>query len=1076
MIRLNIDGLEVKGFAGQTILEIAKENAITIPTLCHDERVKTYGACGICVVEIEGSNKLIRSCATEAEDDMIIYTNTDRIKQSRKTTLELLISDHTGDCRPPCLTACPANTDCQGYVGLIANGQHKEAVELVKEKIPLPTSIGLVCPHPCEDACRRKLVEEPVAIAALKAFVGYESLYSQDNNFSEVKGNTGKTVAIVGSGPAGLTAAYFLAKEGHSVTIYEAMPKPGGMLRYGIPEYRLPKELLDKEIKVIEQLGVTIITDTKIGTDITLDYIKANCDAVFLAIGAWESSKIGCTGEDNEGVLGGIDFLRQVAMNTPVHIGNKVAVVGGGNTAMDAARTAVRLGANEVYVMYRRTRAEMPAEDIEIIEAEEEGVIFKFLVAPEEIIAEEGAVSSIKVQKMELGEPDSSGRRRPVPIEGEVELIAVDTVIAAIGQKVNAKNIDNVGLSKWGSIDIDESNFMTNIEGVFAGGDGVTGPGIAIEAIAQGKGAFEAMNAYLNGQKYSFNKPFLVEKEITQEMFKDYIKEKRVELDHLNPNYRKTNFKQVSSIFTEDEAIKEANRCLECGCLDFFECKLIDYANDYSINPEVLYGEKHKYLEIKKHDYIIRETDKCILCGLCVRVCDEVMGIAALGLVHRGFDTVVQPEFGVPLNETDCITCGQCISVCPTGALTENNIAAKNVPLKLEQNETTCSVCTMGCTQEFHYKGDTIYKVLPSANGLLCFNGRFKPLDFSEKRITQPLIQSNGEFREVSWKEAYDYITKQTQVIRGNNNQDSAAIFISPQYTCEEADVVKALANDCLQTNYLSSFNPSFNNKFINIVDDINNNNLEDMLQTDVILMVGEFKNSPIAPVKAREAANNGAKVIVISENSTLADDLASIRTDISLSTSHLIQELLYAINNEENNISKVVEQIAQIYTNAQNAMILADGNEINSDLITALYEIAKTTNHINRPRNGILYINSGGNIKGIIKAGFKHDYFELVEKINMNEIKIAFILDQNPISDKVNVNINNLDLLVVSASTFNETAKKADVILPSSYPFETKGTYIGIGDKKLQLNKIYETPTGKDNTKVIREICFSFL
>ena len=279
-IKLNIDGIEVSGFQGQTILDIARENGIDIPTLCHDERVEMYGSCGLCVVEAEGTPKLLRSCSTYAADGMIIKTNTERLRQNRKTALELLLSDHTGDCRAPCSLACSAQTDCQGYVKFISEGKYDEALKLIKEKIPLPASIGRVCPHPCEEACRRELVEEPISICALKRFAGDVDLAQGELYTAEVGISTEKNAAIIGGGPGGLTAAYFLRLQGHGVTIYDAMPQMGGMLRYGIPEYRLPKKILQREIDSIEKIGVTFKNNTKIGRDVTLEYLRDNYDAV----------------------------------------------------------------------------------------------------------------------------------------------------------------------------------------------------------------------------------------------------------------------------------------------------------------------------------------------------------------------------------------------------------------------------------------------------------------------------------------------------------------------------------------------------------------------------------------------------------------------------------------------------------------------------------------------------------------------------------------------------------------------------------------------------------------------------
>ena len=341
--RLNIDGKEVFGIPGQTILEVARENDIFIPTLCYDERTKIYGSCGLCMTEVEGNPKLCKACATQIADGMIVRTNTNRVIESRKTNLELLLSNHVGDCRPPCVLACPANTDCQGYVGLIANGEYEEAIKLIKDKIPLPAAIGRVCPHPCEKECRRGLIDEPIAIQNLKRFAADADLM-EDAWEPEIEEETGKSVGIIGGGPMGLSAAAFLRQMGHSVTVFEAMPKAGGMLRYGIPEYRLPKEVLDQEIELIERMGVNLITNTKIGVDIPFETVKQDFDAVLIGIGAWVSTGVGCPGEDSEGVIGGIDFLRKVVRNEYIDLGEKVAIVGGGNTAMDAARAAKRAG------------------------------------------------------------------------------------------------------------------------------------------------------------------------------------------------------------------------------------------------------------------------------------------------------------------------------------------------------------------------------------------------------------------------------------------------------------------------------------------------------------------------------------------------------------------------------------------------------------------------------------------------------------------------------------------------------------------------------------------------------------
>jgi len=673
-IKLTINGIQVACHEGDTVLAAAKSAGIEIPTLCQSDIVKVYGACGLCTVEIEGSPKLFRACATKATDGMVVNTNTPRVMRSRKIALELLMSDHDGDCRGPCSLNCPAGTDCQGYVKLIADGDDHAAVKLIKEKLPLPASIGRVCPHPCEKACRRKMVEEPISIARLKYFAADRDL--AENTFRpDVAPESGKKVAVIGGGPAGLTAAYFLRVKGHAVTIFDAMPKMGGMLRYGIPAYRLPKDIVDREVKEIEDLGVKMVNNFKIGRDATLSELREKFDAVYVAIGAWRSSGIRCPGEELEGVVGGIDFLRQVSFynsgdEEKPEIGKRVAVVGGGNTAMDACRSAVRLGAENVYVIYRRTRAEMPAEDIEIEEAIEEGVEFKFLTNPAEIIGEGGKVKTVKLQVMELGDPDASGRRSPVPVEGKFEYIDVDTVICAIGQTISAEGFDELEKTKKGTIAADEKSFATSLEGVFAGGDATNrGASIAIEAIGEANKAADVIDSYLSGMTVPYRKPFVSEREVTPEMYADREKIARAVMPTRPAEERRCDFEEIYLGLSEDVARAEAARCLSCGCHDYGECKLIKYADEYEVHPERLKGQKNVAPTEHKLVVIERNPSKCILCGLCYRVCDEVAKRGLLGIVGRGFSSVIKPEFDTPDKIAGCADCHLCVDECPTGAL-----------------------------------------------------------------------------------------------------------------------------------------------------------------------------------------------------------------------------------------------------------------------------------------------------------------------------------------------------------------------------------------------------------------------
>lgn len=669
-ITITIDGKEMTGEAGETVFTIASRNGVEIPNLCYSENLNIYGACGLCVVEAEGVPKLLRACATVASDGMVVHTDGPRASETRKVALELLMSDHEGDCRGPCQLNCPAGTDIQSYVAAIGRGEYSDAVRIIKDHIPLPASTGRICPHPCEQACRRGMVEEPISIAYLKAYAADRDLASDDTYMPDMAPKSGKRVAVIGGGPGGLSAAYYLAVAGHDVTVYDAMPKMGGMFRYGIPEYRLPKAVLDEEIAYIEGLGVTMVNNVAIGRDKTLDEIRSSANATLLAVGAWKSSGVRCPGEDMDGVLGGIDFLREVAMGTAPDIGDRVAIVGGGNTAMDACRTAVRVGAKEVSVIYRRTRAEAPADDLEITEAIEEGVVFKFLTNPAEITGENGRATQMKLQIMELGEPDESGRRRPVPVEGKFETIDVDTVIAAIGQKLDPIGLDGIELTKWGTIAADETSYLTNLEGVFAIGDATNkGASIAVEAIGEAGRAAGCIDQYLAGATPAYVKPFYSERDVTPEMLADREKAPRAVMPVKDAKERAQSFEEVINGFSEEQVREEASRCLGCGCFDYEDCKLIRYANLVQASPERFAGEVHESYKETRLVSIERDQGKCILCGLCVRTCDEEVGKGLLGLVGRGFSTVIKPEFQDPEWVAGCAECHKCVDYCPTGAL-----------------------------------------------------------------------------------------------------------------------------------------------------------------------------------------------------------------------------------------------------------------------------------------------------------------------------------------------------------------------------------------------------------------------
>ena len=493
-----------------------------------------------------------------------------RLTSESRRTLHLYTDD---ECTAPCQRTCPAGINIPAYISSIRRGKFREAVRIIKETNPLPLTCGRVCPHPCEEICRLGKAADPVNINHLKRFVADYEMTTGQRITPYQAPPTGKRVAIVGGGPGGLSCAYYLARLGHAPTIFEAMPQCGGMLRYGIPEYRLPKKVLDWEIAGIIEMGVTVKSGVRMGVDFTIQALRdEGFDAVFLATGAWDSRGLGVEGEELTGSISGTQFLIDRAFGKDTPVGDTVAVIGGGNTAIDAARTCWRLGAREVTVLYRRSRVEMPANDIEIEEAEKEGVSFHYLAAPTKLMGEDGRLTHLEYIDMELGEPDESGRRRPVPRKGTEKVIPVDTVIAAIGQfpVTDFLTDDGVRVTRWNTIElINETTGETTLEGVFAGGDAVSGASIAVEAIGAGRRAARSIHCYLNGKEVSPPEKAIGKGSHLPDVdeLKPVPLSERVTMPELEVSQRRENFNEVECGLGQQMASGEADRCLRCGLI-----------------------------------------------------------------------------------------------------------------------------------------------------------------------------------------------------------------------------------------------------------------------------------------------------------------------------------------------------------------------------------------------------------------------------------------------------------------------------------------------------------------------------
>ncbi|MCP4110452.1 MAG: FAD-dependent oxidoreductase [Desulfobacteraceae bacterium] len=551
-----------------------------------------YGGKRDCRVGCLGFGDCVKSCAFDAIDiGPDGYPVVDEFKcvgcgaceracpktilQVRTMSERLLHMNQEDDALAPCQQTCPAEINIPEYISRILSGDYEGAVHTIRERNPLLLSCGRVCPHPCEDMCRRGIEDEPVSINQLKRFAADFEMNSGKRLPISCAPSTGKKVAVIGGGPAGLSCAFFLRRVGHDVTIYESMPKLGGMIRYGIPEYRLPKKTLDWEIEGILNLGIESRVNATFGQDFDMgDLAFEGFDAVFMGVGAWVDYNLGVEGEDYKGCYKGIDFLSRLAAGDPPLIGKKAAVIGGGNSAIDCVRNLIRLGAEEVSIVYRRTRAEMPANEVEIEAAEHEGVNFQFLSAPVRVVADDdGNATHLEYLKMELGEPDASGRRRPVPIEGSETLLEADMLITAIGQrpdvtfKEGSKRLEKLDITRWNTIDSNPETLQSSIPYIFTGGDSATGPSLVVEAIGGGRRAARSIHQYLSGEEVTPVPKSLYKKQIPESVFdavEGVVKTPRAELPELSVKERITSFIEVDLVLEEGDALKEAGRCLSC--------------------------------------------------------------------------------------------------------------------------------------------------------------------------------------------------------------------------------------------------------------------------------------------------------------------------------------------------------------------------------------------------------------------------------------------------------------------------------------------------------------------------------
>ena len=885
-LSLTIDGRVITVPAGTTILDAARAAGIDIPHLCHlPGKDDSPRPCLLCLVEIDGRQQ--RACRTIVTGNMEIRTDTPELSAHRRQRLQQLAAHHYGDCKPPCTLTCPAGINVQGYINLIAGGEHEAALRLIKEKNPLPGIVCRVCPRFCETRCRRILVDEPVAINHLKRFVVDHA--AGKGVLREKTGvPSGYRAAIIGGGPAGLSCAYYLRRQGHEVTIFEKEGRLGGLPRYAIPNFKLPEQEVDREIETIMNMGIRVRTDSQWGRDFNLDDLQGQgYGAVFIATGLAGQQALAIPGSEH--AQDGLDFLRRVKSGRETGVGGKVLLIGGSKVAVAAARTARRLGAGDVTVVYARARLEMATQQRDIEEAAREGVKFLMMAMPLGLERRKNGGLSVEIARTVLSEPDARGTRQPMAVDGSRLQWQGDVVIAALGQEGDdtftrfGKREAQLALSPRKAIKVRPSTMQTSLAGVFAGGEAASGPRSVVQAVDAGRRAAEAIHRQLTGRppakladgRFNFSRGRKFE-DVDLRNFSGATITLRQAMPTRPPEKRIADFDQVESGYTSEMAMREAGRCLQCGCTGLDKCALRPLAMDHGIQTNQAPTRRRAALN-DNHPFIVSDPNKCVVCHRCERSCE----FDALVLSYReeGLISNITLEF-----KDSCVNCGACVDACPTGALVKK---ARNVPLLPGEAEVTKSVCTYcgtGCSVDLHVKHDVLLEVRadpgqPPNNGDLCVKGRFG-FDFYRHpdRLTHPLIRRdrNDPFRRVSWDEAISFAAAGFLRIRETNGPETLGVVTSSRCENEVNYLGQKLCRAVFRSNNVDNcarvcHAPSISGLRVALGSGAATNPFADIHRAEVLLICGSNTSEahPVVGMKVGRALAKGAKLIVIDPRKT---------------------------------------------------------------------------------------------------------------------------------------------------------------------------------------------------------------